>query len=54
MHWEDHRGKGNDKINHPNKDQPSKIDRKEFEKAKRQYWKKEYKEHFDNQKKTSE
>jgi hypothetical protein len=42
MHWEDHRGKGNDSVNHPDKGQPSEIDRKEFNKAKREYWKKEY------------
>jgi len=37
-----HRGKGNDAINHPNKNKPSQIDRKEFNKAKKEYWKKEY------------
>ena len=42
MHWEDHRGKGNDAINHPNKSQPSEVDRKEFNKAKREYWKQQY------------
>ena len=36
MHWKDHRGKGNHKKNHPNKN--SKIDRKDFDKAKREYW----------------
>ena len=42
MHWDEHRGKGNDKINHPNKSKPSRVDRDEFERAKRRYWKKEY------------
>lgn len=42
MHWDDHRGAGNDKKNHPNKGLPSKVDRKEFDKAKREYWSKEY------------
>ena len=42
MHWQEHRGKGNFKKNHPNLGQPSQIDRKEFEKAKKEYWKKEY------------
>ncbi|MES2520443.1 MAG: HNH/ENDO VII family nuclease, partial [Bacteroidota bacterium] len=42
MHWEDHRGKGNDAVNHPNKNQPSQVDRKEFYNAKREYWKQQY------------
>ncbi|MDN0048455.1 RHS repeat-associated core domain-containing protein, partial [Bacteroides gallinaceum] len=42
MSKQDHRGRGNFKKNHPNLGQPSKIDRKEFEKAKKEYWKKEY------------
>ena len=42
MHWQEHRGKGNFKKNHPNLGQPNQIDRKEFEKAKKEYWKKEY------------
>ena len=42
MHWQDHRGKGNFKKNHPNLDQPSQIDRNVFDKAKKEYWKKEY------------
>ena len=42
MHWQDHRGQGNDKKNHPNKSQSSTIDRKAFNEAKKQYWKKEY------------
>ena len=41
MHWEEHRGKNNYKKNHPNIGSPSKINRKEFNKAKREYWKKE-------------
>jgi len=42
MHKEDHRGKGNDATNHPNKNKPSQIDRKDFNQAKKEYWKKEY------------
>ena len=42
MSKQDHRGIGNFKKNHPNLGQPSQIDRKEFEKAKKEYWKKEY------------
>ncbi|MDO5666073.1 MAG: HNH/ENDO VII family nuclease [Bacteroidia bacterium] len=42
MHPNQHRGKGNDAVNHPNKNKPSQIDRKEFNKAKKEYWKKEY------------
>ena len=42
MHPNQHRGKGNDAINHPNKNKPSQLDRKEFNKAKKEYWKKEY------------
>ena len=42
MHPNQHRGKGNDAINHPNKNKPSQIDRKEFNKAKKEYWKNEY------------
>jgi RHS repeat-associated protein len=42
LHWKEHRGKGNDAINHPNKHKPSEVDRKEFDKAKRNYWKEEY------------
>ena len=45
-HPEDHRGKGNDKINHPNKSQPSKIDRNQFKKDKMEYWKKEFADFF--------
>jgi len=43
LHKENHRGKGTDKVNHPDKGQKSKIDRKSFNKAKAQYWKKEFK-----------
>ena len=46
MHPNEHRGKGYDKENHPNKNLPSSIDRNEFYKAKREYWKNEYKEYF--------
>ena len=42
MHWKDHRGKDNDSVNHPNKGGKSEVDRKEFDKAKKEYWKKEY------------
>ena len=38
MSKQDHRGIGNFKKNHPNLGQPSQIDRKEFEKAKKEYW----------------
>ena len=44
MHWSEHRGKGNDLINHPEKVKPSKIDRKLFKNQKREYWR----EVFDN------
>ena len=42
MHWEDHRGKGKDAINHPNKSKPSQVERKSFEKERKIYWKNEY------------
>jgi RHS repeat-associated protein len=43
MHPEEHRGKGNFKKNHSNTGQePSKIDRKEWNKKVREYWQKEY------------
>ncbi|WP_291529212.1 DUF6443 domain-containing protein [Bacteroides sp. UBA939] len=42
MHADDHRGKGNYKQNHPNAGKASQIDRREFDKAKKEYWKKEY------------
>jgi RHS repeat-associated protein len=42
MHKEKHRGKGNDAINHPNKNKPSKIDRTQFRKAREAYWNKQY------------
>ena len=42
MHTSDHRGEGNFKKNHPKLGEPSKIDRNEFHKAKKKYWKKEY------------
>jgi RHS repeat-associated protein len=42
MHWQDHRGKGNDKINHPDKAKPSKVDRRDFRKDTREYWKQEF------------
>jgi RHS repeat-associated protein len=42
LHWKDHRGKGNDKINHPDKGEPSNIDRREFQRQRREYWNNEY------------
>ena len=42
MHREDHRGVGNDKVNHPNKGQKSDIDRNEFNRARKQCWKQEF------------
>jgi hypothetical protein len=42
MHKNDHRGKGNDAVNHPDKNKPSQIDRKEFNKARKEYWKQQY------------
>ncbi len=38
----DHRGKGNDIKNHPNKGKSSKIDRTQFNRDKRRYWEKEW------------
>ena len=46
MHPNEHRGKGKDKVNHPNKNLPSNINRTEFNNAKREYWKNEYKDYF--------
>ncbi|WP_302052589.1 HNH/ENDO VII family nuclease [Virgibacillus pantothenticus] len=42
MHPSDHRYGKNDKINHPNKGNPSKIDRKQWRKDRRNYWKGEW------------
>ncbi len=42
MHKVDHRGKGNDKTNHPDKHKPSRVNRTEFNAAKKKYWKKEF------------
>ena len=42
MHWSEHRGKDTYKINHPNSD--SKINRKEYDKQRKEYWAKEFKE----------
>jgi len=42
MHREPHRGKGNDKVNHPNKGKPSEILRKLWDQQRRQYWRGEY------------
>ena len=43
MHPSEHRGKGVYKTNHPNKG-PTNINRNEFKKAKKEYWKNEYPE----------
>ena len=42
LHRQDHRGVGNDKINHPNKSQPSQVERNEFARSRRDYWRSEY------------
>ena len=42
MHWKNHRGAGNDAINHPQKSCPSKIDRKTFKAQKLEYWREVY------------
>ena len=42
MHQTDHRGKENYKTNHPDPTSKSKIDRKQFDKARIRYWKYEY------------
>lgn len=42
MHWREHRGAENDKINHPNKSESSKINRKLFSKMRAKYWFNEY------------
>ena len=47
IHWNEHRGKGNDITNHPNKSAPSKINRKEFKQQKKKYWEEEY-DNWDN------
>ena len=41
-HWQDHRGTGNDLMNHPNKTQSSQIDRVQWKKDVRNYWKSEW------------
>jgi RHS repeat-associated protein len=38
MHPEDHRGKGNDLLNHPNKSKPSSIERQNFDQKRKEYW----------------
>ena len=43
MHPSEHRGKGVYKTNHPNKGHTN-INRKEFNKARKEYWKNEYPE----------
>lgn len=40
MHRDDHRGPGNHSKNHPEKE--SKIDRKDFDKQRKEYWRNEY------------
>jgi len=42
MHFTYHRGKGYDKINHPNKGQPSRINRNEWNRQKTDYWEKQW------------
>ena len=43
MHWRDHRGKGNDKKNHPNKGkEPSRINRRIWDKQQENWWKRQY------------
>lgn len=42
MSKQDHRGKGNYSKNHPDAGKASRIDRREFNNAKKEYWKKEY------------
>ena len=41
MHKNQHRGKGSYMENHPNHNKPSLIDRKSYNKQKREYWKRE-------------
>jgi len=42
MHRTDHRGAGNDLLNHPNKTKPSLIDRIKFKNDVRRYWTQEW------------
>jgi RHS repeat-associated protein len=42
MHWQDHRGKGNYKTNHPNAGEPSSINRKEAQRQRQEYWRYEH------------
>ena len=49
MNIKEHRGKGVDKINHPQKGDATNIDRNEFNKAKKEYWKNEYQDYFNQQ-----
>ena len=42
MSKQEHRGKGNYKKNHSNHNKESQIDRSEFNRAKKEYWKNEY------------
>ena len=42
MSRQEHRGKGNYKKNHSNHNKESQIDRSEFNRAKKEYWKNEY------------
>ena len=41
-HWQDHRGTGNDLVNHPYKFQPSQIDRMQWKNDVRKYWMSEW------------
>ena len=41
MHWEEHRGKNNYKKNHPDVTSYSRVDRKIFNKVRKEYWRKE-------------
>ena len=42
MHPQDHRGKGNYKMNHPNGDKSSHIDREKFKRQRIEYWTREH------------
>jgi hypothetical protein len=42
MHKNDHRGKGSDGLNHPNKSKPSQVERREFAKQRKAYWIREF------------
>lgn len=42
MHKKEHKEKGTDKVNHPKKGEFSKVDRREFDKLRKEYWRREY------------